>query len=190
MPPVPLISSCLPSRESPINSHGLAHVYGVGEIVCPFLHPDLVTIGGLIYCRLDGRKSVSPACAVPRARHIPIHVPDNRRDLGHEGVRTACHGTLDGILRGKVCGGSKPCNVSVTFVVHSDAVANIIVSAAQVGGVEEDRTVGIELCHKAVIAARIGTLNGILRGKVCRGSKPCNVSVTFVVHSDATALVP
>ena len=107
-------------------------------------------------------------------------------ELCHKDVICPRIGTLIGILRGKVCRGSKPCNVSVTFGVHSDAVATIIVSAAQVGGVMRG-ALGIELCHKDVIIPRMESLNGILRGKVCGISIPCNVSVTFGVHSEAAA---
>ena len=108
------------------------------------------------------------------------------------GVQNRARGSAGG---GKVGREGAPDHVGVAGRVHGDAAAAVVAVAAQIGGVNQRRACGIELCHERI---RSGA-QGSVKGRAGRGGTPCrkvggpgaarHIDVAGPIHGDAVAIV-
>src|SRR5262249_27143773 len=114
--------------------------------------------------------------------------PSRSVELRHEGVFEAAEGGLYGI-RGRGAGrGGNSRNISVAARIYSEVVANIVATAAEVGGVDEPSR-SVELRHEGVCAAAEGGLHGIRGREVGRVGSSRNISVAARIYSEAVAII-
>ena len=72
--------------------------------------------------------------------------------------------------------------------IHSNALASVVVVAAQVGGIDP-RPGGSELGDEGVVAGAFSALARVQRGKVRGGGVPRHVGVPGHIHGNAGAFV-
>ena len=117
-----------------------------------------------------------------------------RREGGATVYRTAIAEGLEGPgCRREVGGSGAPRHVGVARAVHGDAVAEVIATPAEVGGVDEGGAGGIEFRHEGGTTTVLRTVGaGRLEGsgrrrEVGGGGRPSYIGVARAVHGDALA---
>ena len=77
----------------------------------------------------------------------------------------------------------------ITGVIECQRDDSVLITASEVGGVVESRTLSVQLDHKAVTHAVIRWLKGADRGEVIRIGLSGNVGIAVQVHGDSVAQI-
>src|SRR5689334_6979845 len=126
-------------------------------------------------------------------------------DLGDEGVRefvlialNAKH-SLKRILGWEIRRNGATYNVCIPVPVHSDTATTITIGAAQIGGIDQRATGGVDFGNKRVggAAGRQTTaywsceriLKGVVGWKIGGAAEACNKGVHVSVDSDAARII-
>src|SRR5947209_18755200 len=110
-------------------------------------------------------------------------------DLGHNGVRTAERG-LESVLGREIGRGGGTRYMRVSPGVHSNAIADVLLSPAKVRRIEQRVSIGVELCDEGGFApACERILKCVLGREIGRIGKAGYVRIAAQVHCDAIAYV-
>src|SRR6185369_2792863 len=86
--------------------------------------------------------------------------------LRHVGVTVAAESSIEGVRRGREVGRpGSPHHTGIACTVHRNAIAFVVVGAAEIGGEEEYRTCGVQLRYEGVLAAAVSSLECARRGR-------------------------
>ena len=109
--------------------------------------------------------------------------------LGDKDVKPPGITLLKRILGWEVERGSISRNISIPRAIYGNTIAIIIITSAQIGGIDEGITIAVKFGHKDIPITGFTALIWILDREISRGSVSCHISVPFTIHRNVLAII-